>query len=46
MIAAGARSHIPSIPGLDKVPYLLSENIFDITTLPETSSCWAADTNL
>lgn len=36
VIAAGARSHIPSIPGLDKVPYLLSENIFDITSLPKS----------
>lgn len=36
VIAAGARTHVPPIPGLDKVPYRTSENIFDITALPKS----------
>jgi len=36
VIAAGARSRIPLIPGLEKVPYRTSEDIFDITTLPKS----------
>lgn len=36
VLAAGARSHIPPIPGLEKVPYRTSENIFDITALPKS----------
>ncbi|MGE5379403.1 MAG: dihydrolipoyl dehydrogenase [Candidatus Saccharibacteria bacterium] len=34
VISAGARTHVPPIPGLDGVPYLTSENLFDITKLP------------
>jgi mycothione reductase len=36
VIAAGARSHVPPIPGLSEVPYRTSENIFDITSLPKS----------
>jgi dihydrolipoamide dehydrogenase len=36
VIAAGARSYVPPIPGLDKVAYRTSENIFDLTTLPKS----------
>lgn len=34
VIATGARAAAPSIPGLDTVPYLTNESIFDLTTLP------------
>ncbi len=36
VIAAGARTLIPAIPGLQEVPYKLSENIFEITSLPKS----------
>jgi dihydrolipoamide dehydrogenase len=36
VIAAGARTMIPTIPGLDTVPYRTSEDIFDITVLPKS----------
>jgi dihydrolipoamide dehydrogenase len=36
VIAAGARSFIPPIPGLEGVPYKTSENIFDILSLPSS----------
>ncbi len=36
VIAAGARSQVPAIPGLQDVPYKLSENIFDIASLPKS----------
>jgi mycothione reductase len=36
VIAAGARSFIPPIPGLEGVPYKTSENIFDIPSLPQS----------
>jgi len=31
----GARATVPKIDGLDKVPYLHNENVFDLTALPE-----------
>lgn len=36
VIAAGARSRIPPIPGLDGVRHITSESIFDITSLPKS----------
>ena len=36
VIAAGARSLVPAIPGLQEVPFKLSENIFEITSLPKS----------
>ncbi|MDW5562780.1 MAG: dihydrolipoyl dehydrogenase [Methanomassiliicoccus sp.] len=36
VIAAGARSYIPPIPGLEKVSYRTSENLFDIIALPRS----------
>ena len=35
VIATGSKPAIPPLPGLDKVPYLTNENIFDLTTCPE-----------
>ena len=35
IIATGARPAVPNIPGLDKVPYLTSDNIWDIRELPK-----------
>ncbi|HEX7776486.1 MAG TPA: FAD-dependent oxidoreductase [Parvibaculum sp.] len=35
VIATGSRASAPPIPGLDKVPYLTNETIFDNTILPE-----------
>jgi pyruvate/2-oxoglutarate dehydrogenase complex dihydrolipoamide dehydrogenase (E3) component len=34
VIATGARAAAPKIPGLDGVPYLTNESVFDLTTLP------------
>ncbi len=34
VIATGARAAAPTIPGLDGVPYLTNESIFDLTELP------------
>jgi pyruvate/2-oxoglutarate dehydrogenase complex dihydrolipoamide dehydrogenase (E3) component len=34
-IDTGGRPNIPSIPGLDNVPYLTNESIMQLTTLPE-----------
>lgn len=34
VIAAGSKAAVPPIPGLDGVPYLTNENIFDLTELP------------
>lgn len=34
-INVGARPAIPSIPGLDRVPYLTNETIMELTELPE-----------
>jgi len=36
VIAAGARSMVPAIPGIQDVPFKLSENIFEITSLPKS----------
>jgi pyruvate/2-oxoglutarate dehydrogenase complex dihydrolipoamide dehydrogenase (E3) component len=35
VIATGSSPSLPPIPGLDAVPYLTNETIFDLTTLPE-----------
>lgn len=35
VVATGSRPAIPPIPGLDKVPYLTNETIFDLTERPE-----------
>lgn len=35
VIATGARAAAPKIPGLDGVPYLTNESIFDLTVLPK-----------
>ena len=35
VIATGSRPLIPPIPGLDSVPYLTNETIFDLTERPE-----------
>ncbi len=34
VIATGSRPAIPPIPGLEAVPYLTNENLFDLTELP------------
>lgn len=34
IIATGARPWIPAIPGLEDIPYLHSDNVWDIRTLP------------
>ena len=35
VIATGSRAAIPPVPGLDKVPYLTNETVFDRTRAPE-----------
>jgi pyruvate/2-oxoglutarate dehydrogenase complex dihydrolipoamide dehydrogenase (E3) component len=35
VIAAGSRAAVPPIPGLDAVPYLTNETLFDLKALPE-----------
>ncbi|MCD4677130.1 MAG: FAD-dependent oxidoreductase, partial [Desulfobacula sp.] len=35
IVATGAKPMIPDLPGLDKIHYLTSDNIWDIRTLPE-----------
>lgn len=35
VVATGSRASAPPIPGLDKVPYLTNETLFDNTELPE-----------
>ena len=35
LIAAGARPRIPTIPGLDSVPYVTSDDLLQATELPE-----------
>ncbi len=35
VVATGARPLVPGIPGLDKVPYLTSDTIWDLTELPK-----------
>jgi len=34
VVATGARPFIPPVPGLDTVPYLTNETVFDLSTLP------------
>jgi len=34
LIATGARAAVPSVPGLDEVPYLTNETVFSLTELP------------
>lgn len=36
VIATGARPFIPPIPGLDKIPYLTSDTIWNLRELPKT----------
>ncbi len=35
VVATGSQPLVPPIPGLDRVPYLTNETIFDLTSLPE-----------
>lgn len=35
VVATGSRAAVPPIPGLDGVPYLTNETLFDLKTLPE-----------
>ena len=35
VVATGSRAMIPPIPGLEKVPHLTNETIFELKTLPE-----------
>ncbi|MCD4743917.1 MAG: mercuric reductase, partial [Desulfobacteraceae bacterium] len=35
IVATGAKPMIPDLPGIDKIDYLTSDNIWDIRTLPE-----------
>ena len=35
IIAAGARPFVPPIPGIDKVGYLTSDNVWDLRELPK-----------
>ncbi|MCP3901858.1 MAG: FAD-dependent oxidoreductase, partial [Desulfobacteraceae bacterium] len=35
IVATGAKPMIPNLPGLDKINYLTSDNIWDIRTLPK-----------
>lgn len=35
VIATGSRPHIPPIPGLDQVPYLTTETLFENAVLPQ-----------
>jgi pyruvate/2-oxoglutarate dehydrogenase complex dihydrolipoamide dehydrogenase (E3) component/uncharacterized membrane protein YdjX (TVP38/TMEM64 family) len=35
VLATGARPLVPPIPGLDQVPYLTSENLWNLTSLPK-----------
>ena len=34
VIATGSRPAVPQLPGLDAVPYLTNENVFELTELP------------
>ncbi len=36
IIAAGTRPLIPTIPGLDQVPFLTNENLYELDVLPES----------
>jgi len=35
IVATGARPFVPPIPGLDKIEYLTSDNLWDLTELPK-----------
>ena len=35
IVATGAKPMVPDLPGLDQIPYLTSDNIWDIRTLPK-----------
>ena len=35
VIATGSAPYVPPVPGLDAVPYLTNETVFDLTELPE-----------
>lgn len=35
IVATGARPFVPPIPGLDKINYLTSDNLWNLTSLPE-----------
>ena len=35
VVATGSRPAIPPIPGLDRLPYLTNETLFDLRTLPD-----------
>ena len=35
VVATGSRAAVPPIPGLDAVPYLTNESLFDLTELPK-----------
>jgi pyruvate/2-oxoglutarate dehydrogenase complex dihydrolipoamide dehydrogenase (E3) component len=35
VVATGSRAAVPPIPGLDSIPYLTNETLFDRTALPE-----------
>jgi dihydrolipoamide dehydrogenase len=35
VVATGARPYVPPIPGLDKIDYLTSDNIWNLDTLPK-----------
>jgi len=35
IVATGARPAVPNIPGLDKVPYLTSDNLWELRELPK-----------
>jgi pyruvate/2-oxoglutarate dehydrogenase complex dihydrolipoamide dehydrogenase (E3) component len=35
VVATGSSPSLPPIPGLDRVPYLTNETVFDLTTRPE-----------
>ncbi len=34
VVATGSRAGVPPVPGLDKVPYLTNENLFELTVCP------------
>ncbi|MEX2640018.1 MAG: FAD-dependent oxidoreductase, partial [Balneolales bacterium] len=36
IIASGSSAVVPQVPGLDKVPYLTNENLFELDKLPES----------
>jgi len=36
IVATGAKPLVPDLPGLDQIPYLTSDNVWDIRVLPKT----------